>query len=298
MTEPCIRQAWLTLGALTVYLENRALGYFCSKLDLGYPAVREVVNNRPDMDGVDDRTTLMASRVVSADITALAGAGAQVDQVAASFAPFMVPSARPVLHYILDRPGTAERILTLRAAAYTWPIVGPFERDIQLQWVAADPIVRDPAAHTVAARSGASTPIGRTYPLTFNRVYPPGSSTPSTAVIASPGDVAVRPLLRIYGPVTAPHVRLQLQPDGTSSQINFAQSFVVDAGHWVDIDGLNHTVRRDSDPAQSVLSSVDWSVSSWPYIPPLPQSAILSMSGQSTSAVSQVQATWNDGYLT
>ena len=49
----------------------------------------------------------MGTRVVSADITALAGAGARIDDVADNFAPFMVPSARPVLHYVLDRPGAS-----------------------------------------------------------------------------------------------------------------------------------------------------------------------------------------------
>jgi hypothetical protein len=44
----CVRSAWLVLGAKTVLLEDEAAGYFCESLDLGYPAPREVTENRPD----------------------------------------------------------------------------------------------------------------------------------------------------------------------------------------------------------------------------------------------------------
>src|SRR3974390_3207095 len=101
---PCTRSAWLVLGALTVPLESAALGYFCSKLDLGAPNVRAVTNPRPDQDGTDDRTAYMADRAVNAEVLAVYGAGAQMDAVAARFAPFMAPSAPPALQYALDRP--------------------------------------------------------------------------------------------------------------------------------------------------------------------------------------------------
>ena len=201
----CVRRAWLTLGALSLPLEDESSGYFCQSLDLGWPESREVVNNRPDADGIDDRTRLMGGRAVSADIFATAGAGAQVDAVASAFGPFMVPSARPVLHYVLDRPGATERTLTLRAAGYAWPIAGPFERDIQLQWVAADPIARDPVAQTVVAWAGTGI-LGRVYNLVFPRVYPAGAGLPSTAQIVGHGDVPIQPYVRIFGPITNPRV--------------------------------------------------------------------------------------------
>ena len=148
MPAECIRRAWLTLGALTMPLEDKDAGYYCTELNLGYPEVRDVVNNRPDQHGVDDRTAYFGSRIVSANITAQQ---APVDAVAASFAPFMVPGVRPVLHYVLDRPGTPERAFTVRASGYSWPVTGSRRRDIQLQWVAADPVAVDP---TPAHRDG------------------------------------------------------------------------------------------------------------------------------------------------
>src|SRR5262245_46074917 len=142
----CVRQAWLDLNGSTRQLEDPSAGYFCSNLDLGFPVVRDVVTSRADQDGAPDRTQYFGMRVINAQLRALTGAGAQIDAVAAAFAPYMFPSARPVLHYVLDRPGTPERVMTVRGAGYSWPVEGAYERSIQLQWVAADPVAYDPAA--------------------------------------------------------------------------------------------------------------------------------------------------------
>jgi hypothetical protein len=296
----CARSAWLVLGSLVVPLENYAAGWFCESLDLGYPAVREVVSDKPSQDGVDDRTALMGGRVVSASVHTVAGAGARIDAVASAFAPFMVPSARPVLHYVLDRPGAPERTMVLRPSGYAWPIVGGQERQIQMQWLAADPAAIDPNLQTAISWSGASASPGRLYDLTFNRAYPAGGGSRSSAVVKSYGDLPVRPKYRIYGPITQPVV-LTAQ-DGTSSGVvYFLASFNVNAGHFVEVDSWNKTAVMDGDPAQSVVSSVDWQNSKWTPIQPMPPSttgAMISLNGSSTSGATQVQTIWNDRYLT
>jgi hypothetical protein len=301
----CGRRAWLTLGALSVPLEDEASGYFCPSLDLGYPNVRENTNPRPDQDGMIDLTSLMGGRAVSATVTALAGAGATIDEVAASFAPFMVPSARPVLHYVLDRPGAAERTLTLRAAGYSWPVVGAYQRDILLQWVAADPVVRDPDTQTATAWAGSSpTNPGRLYNLTFNRIYPVGGGGPISATISSPGDIAIRPKLRFYGPITGP-IALFVSTDPASSvtttwEVQFLATYRIDAGRYVDVDTMARTAYLDD--GTSALSALDWGAMShgWPTLPVLPATTTMSLTsaGGNTTGVTQVQATWNDGYLT
>ena len=290
----CVRAAWLVLGSLTVQLDNPAGGWFCSSLDLGSPDIRDVVSNRPDQDGVDDRTKYMGARVVSADITALAGAGARIDAVASSFAPFMQPSARPVLHYVLDRPGAAERTLTLRASAFTWPIAGPFERDIQLQWVAADPVVRDPVQKSSTAWSGSSGTPGRTYNLTFNRVYPAGGGSQTTGQIVSTGDMPVRPLLRIYGPITFPTV-LFYPPTGLF-EIAFNSTMIVAAGHYLEVDTVAKTVYMDGDHTQPYINQIQWLNTTWPVLP-AGQTTRFNLSGNNTSGITQCQALWYEGYL-
>jgi hypothetical protein len=297
----CVRSAWLTLGGRTLLLEDESAGYFCTSLDLGSPAVRDNVSPNPDRDGAVDRTQYLGSRVVEADITALRGAGAQIDAVTSLFAPFMLPSARPVLHFVLDRPGAAERVLQLRGAQYAFKISGNEQRDIVLQWLAADPVVRDPDWNQAQSYAGTGQ-SGRVYNLTFSRAYPTGTQAPTTGVIQTPGDVPVRPLVRVYGPISGPKIATQVVDDtGAAITAQLGMTFVgsarVDAGHWLDIDHQKHTVRLDSDPAQSMFSSVDWSRSSWLNVPPTPGYANITLTGTGTSPITQVVAIWQDGYL-
>jgi hypothetical protein len=293
----CVRSAWLALAGATIPLENVSGGWLCEQLDLGYPAVREVKNNRPDTDGIDDRTALMGERAVTANIHAVAAGGASIDAIAASFAPYMVPSARPVLHYVLDRPGAPERTMTVRAAGYSWPIVGPVDRQIHLQWIAADPVARDPVQRSATAFAGSSVGAGRGYNLTFNRSYPSGGGSSSAATITSPGDVAVRPLLRIYGPVTAPVVTFTPSAGLVALQL----TMVVSGGHYIEVDCAARSAYLDGDRTQNVLTQMDWATMNanggWPLIPPQ-TTVTMAMTGQSTGGQTQTQAFWNDGYLT
>jgi hypothetical protein len=296
----CVRRAWLTLDdGRSIGLEGQ--GYFCTNLDLGFPDVREVVNARPDQHGVDDRSTYFGGRVVTANITALAGAGAIIDEVAASFAPYMLPMARPTLHYVLDRPGQPERVIQLRASGFAWPIVGPYQRDIQLQWLAADPILWDPVVQLATAWSGSSAIGGRTYPRTYDLFYPAGGGGPTIARIEHLGDTAARPLLRIYGPITAPRATFAtFHPDGflsDSAALPFTASFIIDAGHYVEIDTIAYTAQMDGDPTQPVEHYLSWTGLRWPVLAPLPSYTLMNLSGSSTNEISQVQARWRDGYL-
>lgn len=295
----CVRSAWLVLGSSTLYLEDVTKGYFCEQLDIGWPATREVVSNKPDMNGVDDRTQYMGARAVTADIRALAGAGAQIDAVASAFGPFMNPAARPVLHYVLDRPGYPERQITLRASDFGWPIAGPNERAIHLAWVAADPVMRDATQKVATAWAGSGTYGGRTYNLTFDRQYPQSGSSPTVALIQPQGDVGVRPLFRIYGPATSPAVSwYNLSPSGDNGWIRMVAGYQVFANHYLDIDSATKTAYVDGDPTQPAMASIDWQNTRWPLIGPAPAYSQISLSATSTSQVTQVQAMWRDGYLT
>ena len=292
----CVRRAWLVLGAATMPLESEAAGYFCSSLDLGYPEVREVTNPRPNASGTDDQTALYGARVITAAVTALAGAGASIDGVYGAFAPYVSLAARPELHYVLDRPGSPERVITgLRAAAYAGPIAGPFQRDMQLQWVAPDPIIYGAALNLATAWAGSGA-AGRVYapPWRPPRVYPSGSTGPVNGDVVVSGDVSVKPYVRIFGPITNP--RVQFYAGGAVGNMPLVMS--IDAGHFVGIDCNAHTVLLDDLTAQSRLSSVDWSTWRWGVLPPGPARAGLSITGTGTTSSSQAQATWRDGYLT
>lgn len=296
----CVRSAWLVLGASTVQLENAAAGYFCQLLDLGWPSPRNVVTDRPDADGVIDRTQLFGSRAVSANITALTGAGSRIDTVAGLFAPFMAPSARPVLHYVLDRPGNPERTLAVRASGFSWPIVGDNQRDLQLQFVTTgDPASLDPNQQTATSWSGSGS-AGRLYSLTFNRAYPVGSNSQTTGLITPAGDLPIKPLLRIYGPATAPYVTFtggSGQPQA-SAIVRTLPGYILNAGDWLDIDCDRKTVYVNSDPTQSATAQIDWQNTTWPIVYPTSPGTSFVLFAGSASPVTQAQAIWNNRYLT
>lgn len=304
MSSVCIRRAWLVMGTRSLELEDLEAGYACLELNLGYPEVREVTNNRPDADGTDDRTSLMGSRAISANVQTVAGGSMKPDEIATLFAPYMVPAARPELHYVLDRAGEPERMATVRASDYAWPVTGSRTREIHLSWIAPDPIMRDPLGRTSSSRSGSSTIPGRVYPLDYPtysaRIYPVGGGAPSTGTIESPGDVAVRPLFRIFGPITDPRLELQVMSP-TDPLASYAIAFVtgtrIDPNHWIDLDADRKVVLRDSDPLQSAMAEVDWQTSTWPAIPPSPAVTYFNLYGDSTSGVTQAEAIWTDGYL-
>jgi hypothetical protein len=282
----CVRQAWLVLpGGATIQLDNPSAGYMCQSLDLGTPIMRTVMTNRPDQDGIIDRTTYMGARTVTASITALTGAGAQIDAVAASFAPYMVPSQRPVLHYVLDRPGAPERTLTLRPDSYDWPVVGATQRDIALQWVAPSPYARDPTQKT-----------GTTLWSAF------------TTMPAVGGDVPARPVLTITGPVTKPRISLRTRgapptnPTLNQWQLFFLSSVALSAGQTITMDCAAHTI---VGPSGSILNQFDWAGSNisslgWPQCPPSPNWFELYLDGTAgtNGTGTQCVASWYDGYLT
>ena len=297
------RAARLTLpDGRAIALDDVDSGYAMTELDLGYPAPREVVSNKPDQDGVDDRTVYFGSRVVTAKITSWQGGSMLIDDIARAFAPFMDIRQRPTLHYTEDSL-KAERYIRLRPSDWAAPMGIPPSRDLQLSFVASDPVMWDPTVHTATAWSGSSTSGGRTYPLTFNRIYPPGGGSPVNGVIQTAGDVPARPVLRIYGPITNPMVVMENITPGSGVlgpwlNMFFINSFTIAAGHFVEVDYMRKTILIDADPKQPAYQNVDWNQSSWGAIPVAPSTTYLSLMGSTTTSISQVVATWQDGFLT
>ena len=169
-----------------------------------------------------------------------------------------------------------------------------------LQWVAAGLIVRGPTIRSKCLRWHQLA--GRTYNTDVCSCVPSGVQASTTARISTPGDVYVRPLVRVYGPISAPKIATQVVDDAGSPiaqqvGMTFKSSARVDAGHWVDIDHDKHTILLDSDPLQSMFSSVDWGRSTWLAIPPAPAFANITLSGTATSTSTQCVAFWRDGYI-
>jgi hypothetical protein len=293
------RSAWLVLGNLTVPLDNDDAGWACTELDLGQPDIREVKNNRPDQHGAVDRTAYLGGRVVSAKITSFPGGTVPLDAAIEQFGPFLDPGVRPVLH-LTTMSGAPERTLTLRASQYAIPMDYPGQRDAQLQWFAADPVLRDVNVQTATSWSGlGGGGAGRLYPFTPPRRYPAGGSSQANGVIVGRGAVPIRPSLAVYGPITTPKITFRTA-GGAVMAVWFVSGYQIAAGHYVSIDTVARTALLDG--TTSAATAIDWVNSVWPVLPNLPDQTTMILAGDSTglvtSGVTQVQASWQDGYLT
>lgn len=294
------RRAWLTLDGRTVELEDLDAGYACVTLDLGWPEVREVVNNRPQRNGIDDRTRLVGGRVVTAEVAAW-GQNMALDDIARLFAPFLNPAYRPVLHYVTFSNEVGERTITLRASDFAAPMVPPYDRPMHLSWVAPDPTAYSTELRTAAAWAGPSTVAGIVFnddQIVFNDtqvIFPSGSGQAVPGVIDNRGDSDIEPLIRIYGPITAP--RLVGTVAGRTWAFAFTPATVIDPGDWVTVDMAAGTVYFDDNPAVSMMGDVSWSTSSWLAVPAGAQ-VTFNLFGSSTTTVTQAVATWREGFWT
>jgi len=160
-----------------------------------------------------------------------------------------------------------------------------FRRDIQLQFVAADPIARAVTAQSVTATIGTTS-----------------------ATFSSPGQVPFKPLVRISavsGPLGTSSGaggtnNFQIRMNGAGVQIGalyFNNTYVLAAGHHIDIDTAARTALLDGDPTQSVLFQMDWTKTQWPVFPILPSTCNFTCAGVDPTNSATFALTWNDGYL-
>jgi hypothetical protein len=295
------RQAWLYMDGAKLPLDDYEAGYAMLELDLGYPDVRDVTNNRPVQHGIDDQTRYFGGRVVTAKITAWPGGKVALDDIPEIFLRYMRPGVRPELHYTTISDAGRERVIVLRASAFASPLPSPHKREMSLSWVAPDPLIKDAEVRTAISWAGSSAPPGRSYPLNFNRIYPPGSGASTTAYIICNGDVPVPPLMRFYGPATGPRVDTKAlvidnaDPPVFVGQIVFKPSFTIEAGQWVDIDCRDHSAMLNG--SEPVLDQIVFSGTQWPLLYPSPYTNEVTCSGGTTSGITQVQIIWQDLYL-
>jgi hypothetical protein len=287
------RQAWLhdPTGALAdLPLDNPDAGWLCTELDLGFPATRDVVSNKPDQHGTDDRTRYFGARVVTIWVTAFLGGSTAMDDIPGMFTAYMDPGKRPELHVIESSPTAQELVLVLRGSAYTGPLLYPMRIDMQLGFIAPDPALYGATVQSATAWAG-STIQGRVYPKAYPWTYPPGSQSAVTGIILSHGDLPVQPLLEVFGPATG----AQIGFDNGQYLVPFTSGSLINAGDYVTVDTKAKSAIRNSDGA-SVLNWIDWSRVIWPVLAPN-VSHVMSMTAISPTGTTQVQATWQDGYL-
>jgi hypothetical protein len=78
--------------------------------------------------------------------------------------------------------------------------------------------------------------------------------------------------------------------------VRFLASYNLGAGQYVVVDTRAKTVLLGG--VTNAIAGLDWSSTVWPVLPVAPDQTTMTISGSNTNQVSQVQASWQDRYLT
>jgi hypothetical protein len=263
MSVPIIVSARLVDGTDELPL-TRTDGIYLQSLDLGFPAVREVSEDRTQQDGADDRTEHFGARAVTVTVRVMdAGAvtsGGVLDRLAA----FLRPSRRPWLVYTLA--GQDERRIRLRADQRSAPLGLPLRvlADVQVGWKAPDGVSFSTDTRDASVSPGGGE-IGRTYPLVYNRtrVYPAGGGL-GTVRMEVGGTAPAQPISRLYGPFGGAGKRTGWANESTGERLEF-DGLQVAAGDYVELDHRERTVRLNgnTDAASNRYRFLDFAVSTW-----------------------------------
>lgn len=270
----------LELGAAT--------GYAVAEVDLGFPEVRRVADNRPQADGTIDRSQYHGARTVSLDVSVWKESATSLTRLVDDLRAFCRPGARPWL--VFDADGS-ERMIRLAVDQQSAPITNPVLRKVRAQWVAPDGRIYATTEKVRAVNPGTEGETGRTYNLTFNRTYP-FSGGPGSLAVTNDGTTVTEPVLRIFGPCTDPIVI----NDTVGKRLKFV-GLSIAGGEYVEVDVANRTVRSNglTDPGFNRYRYLDFVVSEWWGIEP--GRNVLRFQAATWSVPSQVEVLFRSAWL-
>jgi tail protein len=231
-------------------------GVFVQQLDVPWPAMRDVVEERTDDDGEIDSTQLHGGRSVSVQLLVTDSPAAVVDELAA----FTQPRMRPYL-VVADDEWSSERRLRLRVDQLSAPIgvdLPPDKRLIQAQWRAPDGVWEAPVPIEATISADIQATVGISFPISFPLAFAATQAT-GAQIVNNPGTVPAHFTARLYGPCTAP----RLINETTGEEIAFTSSLMLAAGEYVEINTRNRTALLLSMASQSRLTFVDFAATSW-----------------------------------
>ena len=244
--------AWLEYLALhdPVTLETLVLWPMASNgsrigvidLDLGFPAVREVVEAYPSSDGSTDYTSLFGARAISLTLLIMDGAYA-APQTRDELAAWMVPSRRVQMHF--RYPGSETRMMTLRANSMSNSLSQSSLRtnihDPQLQWVCPSGRIYSELETFTEVPWSSQALDGLVFPVTFPVVFPAQAGVGAQAV-TNYGNTASAPVIRLFGPTTNPGI----ENETSGRTLSFYMG--LGPGDYVEIDMAEKTCQFNGTP--------------------------------------------------
>jgi len=267
-------------------------GFSLRTVDKGDPETREVVSYAADADGTIDTTTHIGARVVTLNVTITPTDGETREEKRRRLRAFTAPSLRPYL--FLSEDGLPEVRAQMRRGnpSFSNIIDRPGRADCIVQWVVPAGVFESADEHTqdVYASASVASTAGRTYPLTFPRIYPAAAPLGS-ATIFNAGNIDSYPLLRMYGPFSEPV--LDILTTGKSLSL---VGITVASGDFLEIDTRKRTILLNGDPTATRYDKLAFPASRWWSLPPGP-TEVRFHPATYTQGVTRTQFVWRDNYL-
>lgn len=236
---------------------DESAGVFVSRVDLGDAVTRVVSDDAPSADGTFDDTEFIGARAVTLRLTLFPDAGSPF-ALRQRLRAFTHPRRRPHLFVQQDADAPEQRI-TLRRGPYD-DVFAAGQGDsaaIVAQWVAPLGIVESAQEHVVDVFAAGGATAGRTYSLTFSRVYP-ASAPLGVGTVTNAGNADAYPVVRLFGPCTEP----VLTSDTQDRSLTFV-GLTLTAGEYLEIDTRAKTILLTGDPTASRYSKLDFPGSTW-----------------------------------
>jgi hypothetical protein len=247
------------LGTLDIDDHDR---YVTTSVDMPLPKVRDVVEDRTEADGTWDQTVHLGARAVTASVVCFAGDDLALQQAVDDVRAYLHPRLRPTL--VWDDLGGRRRRLVVRAASHDVAYSDPRYAVTTVGWVAPGGLIESDELHSVTIPATTTLEIsGRTYNLTFDRVYPASSGQEGVVVVDAGSAPVAGWRARLYGPCVDPRLEnLTLGDALVFSGLTLAR------GDYVELDADARTARLAGDPTRPVYNRLDPSVSRWwPLVP-------------------------------
>lgn len=256
-----------------------------TKVDYGFPDIREVTDNRVDANGMVDRTMHFGARAVTLEGHIAIGRRQQVIDL---LAPFTNPAARPVLTRLFD-DGSLRRI-QLRASGATAAIVAGV-RDIQLQWKAPLGILESggPDGEHTQTLIPAGVVQGRIYPLVFPRTYP--ATGGGTIQVINNGAIPCDWVAHVFGPISNP--KITNETTNQSVVLNHA----IAANDWVTLSSYDRVVLDRGEPTATRYSWLDYANTTWFQLQPGANGVYLTTRNGTSLDPAQAHIHWRDAYV-
>lgn len=234
-------------------------GYVVTDWQIGFPAERAVSRNRALGDGIIDSTRFFGGRAVSMNITL--DVNKQDPQISIdNLTAYMTPHRRPRLTWQI--PGSAiERSLLVRGVDVQVSVAGKQAHVITASFIGIHGVMESANESTVEINPGSDTEDGRTYDLTFDRVYPPTAGLGQRLVVNEGNEIADWEAT-IFGPAVDPILTV----NGTDISFNRDGGLTLAAGESVTINTRNRTIFLNNDPTQSRSDKVNFTEWSWEQI--------------------------------